>query len=107
MTPEHTTVVACGTLDAHGDVLADAERLVMRYSRSPPTDPVIVVTSVHVLAGWAFPWDQAPRYLIHDRDHAFDRLQATAKAMGIEEVVTAPRALARSIRRAICGFRPS
>jgi hypothetical protein len=40
----------------------------------------------------AFPWDEAPRYLIHDRDHAFDGLRATAKAMGIEEVVTAPHA---------------
>jgi hypothetical protein len=40
----------------------------------------------------AFPWDEAVRYLIHDRDHAFDGLGATAKAMGIEEVVTAPHA---------------
>jgi hypothetical protein len=39
----------------------------------------------------AFPWDEAPRYLTHDRDHAFDRLGATAMAMGIEEVLTAPR----------------
>jgi putative transposase len=40
----------------------------------------------------AFPWDEAPRYLIHDRDHAFDGLEATAKAMGIDEVLTAPHA---------------
>jgi hypothetical protein len=40
----------------------------------------------------AFPWDEAPRYLIHDRDHAFDGLGAIARAMGIEDVVTAPRA---------------
>ena len=40
----------------------------------------------------AFPWDEAPRYLIHDRDHAFDGLGATAKAMGIDEVLTAPHA---------------
>jgi hypothetical protein len=40
----------------------------------------------------AFPWDEAPRYLIHDRDHAFDGFKATAKAMGIEEGVTAPHA---------------
>jgi putative transposase len=58
-----------------------------------------VAVTAHPTAAWtaqqlreAFPWDQAPRYLIHDRDHAFDSLQATAKAMGIEEVVTAPRA---------------
>src|SRR3979490_1286918 len=25
----------------------------------------------------AFPWDEAPRYLLHDRDHAFDSLRAT------------------------------
>jgi transposase InsO family protein len=36
----------------------------------------------------AFPWGEPPRYLLHDRDHAFDRLGA----MGIEEVLTAPRA---------------
>jgi len=58
-----------------------------------------------------FPWDEAPRYLLHDRDHAFDRLGATAKAMGIEEVLTAPRATwAKCLRWAIhwirssCGF---
>jgi hypothetical protein len=73
-----------------------------------------VAVTTHPTAAWtaqqlreAFPWDQAPRYLLHDRDHALDSLQATAKAMGIEEVLTAPRALAKSIRRAIRGFRPS
>jgi transposase InsO family protein len=40
----------------------------------------------------AFPWDTAPRYLLRDRDASYgqafrDRLQA----MGIKEVVTAPR----------------
>ena len=40
----------------------------------------------------AFPWNEAPRYLIHDRDHAFDSLGTTAKAMGIDEVLTAPHA---------------
>jgi hypothetical protein len=39
----------------------------------------------------AFPWDEAPRYLIHDRDHAVDSVRATAKGMRIEEVLTAPR----------------
>jgi putative transposase len=38
----------------------------------------------------AFPWDHAPRYLIRDRDHSFQHLQATTKAMGIHEVLTAP-----------------
>src|ERR1700686_31219 len=56
-----------------------------------------VAVTAHPTAAWtaqqlreAFPWDEAPRYLLHDRDHAFDSLRATA--MGIEEVVTAPRA---------------
>jgi putative transposase len=40
----------------------------------------------------ACPWDETPRDLLHDRDHAFDCLRITAKAMGIEEVLTAPRA---------------
>jgi putative transposase len=58
-----------------------------------------VAVTAHPTAAWtaqrlreAFPWDEAPRYLIHDRDHTFDRLGATATAMGIEEVLTAPRA---------------
>jgi len=56
-----------------------------------------VAVTTHPTAAWtaqqlreAFPWDETPRYLIHDRDHAFDSLQATAKAMAIEEVLTAP-----------------
>jgi putative transposase len=39
----------------------------------------------------AFPWDQAPRYLVRDRDQAFAGWANTAQAMGIEEVLTAPR----------------
>jgi len=40
----------------------------------------------------AFPWDEAPRYLIRDRDAIFGKdIVATTKAMGIEEVVIAPR----------------
>jgi transposase InsO family protein len=58
-----------------------------------------IAVTAHPTATWAaqqlreaFPWDEAPRYLLHDRDHAFDRFGATAKAMGIDEVLTAPRA---------------
>jgi len=58
-----------------------------------------VAVTAHPTAAWtaqqlreAFPWDEAPRYLVHDRDHAFDRVGTTAQAMGIEEVLTAPRA---------------
>ena len=74
-----------------------------------------VAVTAHPTAAWtaqqlreAFPWDEAPRYLIHDRDHAFDGLRATAKAMGIEEVLTAPRApWQNAIRRAIYWIRAS
>jgi putative transposase len=58
-----------------------------------------IAVTAHPTAAWtaqqlreAFPWDEAPRDLLHDRDHAFDRLGTTATAMGVEEVVTAPRA---------------
>jgi putative transposase len=58
-----------------------------------------VAVTAHPTAGWtaqqlreAFPWDEAPRHLLRDRDHAFDHLATTAEAMGIEEVLTAPRA---------------
>jgi transposase InsO family protein len=39
----------------------------------------------------AFPWDHAPRYLVHDRDSAFHAWATAAAAMGIEEVLTAVR----------------
>src|SRR5215831_6194833 len=39
----------------------------------------------------AFPWNEAPRYLVHDRDSAFHAWSTTAAAIGIEEVLTAPR----------------
>ena len=54
--------------------------------------------TAHPTAAWtaqqfrdAYPWDQAPPYLIRDRDLAFQAVTATARAMGIEEVLTAPR----------------
>jgi transposase InsO family protein len=59
---------------------------------------VHVAVTDHPTATWtgqrlrdAFPFDQAPRYVVHDRDHAFDAWVDTAKAMGVEEVLTAPR----------------
>jgi putative transposase len=40
----------------------------------------------------AFPWDTAPRYLLRDRDAAYgQRFRDRVQAMGIHEVVTAPR----------------
>jgi putative transposase len=40
----------------------------------------------------AFPWDTAPRYLLRDRDTSYGvSFQNRVRAMGIEEVLTAPR----------------
>ena len=59
---------------------------------------VHVAVTAHPTAAWtaqqlreAFPWDQALDTSSRDRDHAFDGWAETAKAMGIEEVLTAPR----------------
>jgi transposase InsO family protein len=59
---------------------------------------VHVAVTAHPTAAWtaqqlreAFPWDQAPRYLIRDRDLAFATVGATARAMDVNEVLTAPR----------------
>jgi transposase InsO family protein len=59
---------------------------------------VHVAVTAHPTAAWtaqqlreAFPEDAAPRYLVHDRDHAFAALAATANGMGIKEIHTAPR----------------
>jgi hypothetical protein len=69
----------------------------------------VTVTS-HPTAAWtaqqvreAFPWDETPRYLIHDRDHAFDALGATAKAMDSGSAHRPTRTLAKSIRRRFVG----
>ena len=54
---------------------------------------VRVAITEHPTAAWtvqqfrdAFPWDEAPRYLLRDRDHAFDHV----KTIGMQEVLTAP-----------------
>ncbi len=55
--------------------------------------------TAHPSADWvaqqireAFPWDTAPRYLIRDRDGAYGQsFRSTVMAMGVEEIVTAPR----------------
>ena len=59
---------------------------------------VHVAVTAHPTALWtaqqlreAFPEDAAPRYLIHDRDHAFAAFAMTASGMGIHELRTAPR----------------
>ena len=59
---------------------------------------VHVAVTAHPTAAWtaqqlreAFPGDEGPRYVIHDRDHAFDGWADTAKAMGMDDLRTAPR----------------
>jgi putative transposase len=54
--------------------------------------------TAHPTAGWiaqqlrnAFPADQAPRYLVHDRDGAFAEVATTVAGMHVEAVRTAPR----------------
>jgi putative transposase len=58
---------------------------------------VHVAVTEHPTAAWtaqqlceAFPWAEAPRYLVRDRDHAFDAWANTATAMDIHELRTAP-----------------
>jgi putative transposase len=59
---------------------------------------VHVGVTAHPTAPWttqqlreAFPWDEAPRFLLRDRDHAFDGLSGAAKTTGSHDVLTAPR----------------
>jgi len=59
---------------------------------------VHIAVTDHPTAAWtaqqlreAFPWDEAPKYLVHDRDTAFHAWATTAPAIGIDEVVTAVR----------------
>lgn len=60
---------------------------------------VHVAVTDHPTAMWtaqqfrnAFPEDEAPRYLVHDRDGAFADVASTVAGMSIETVRTAPRA---------------
>ncbi|MDP3576383.1 MAG: hypothetical protein Q8S42_37485 [Archangium sp.] len=58
-----------------------------------------VAVTAHPTAEWtsqqlreAFPWDTAPRFLHRDRDGIYgNAVTATLKAMGIEQVLSAPR----------------
>ncbi len=55
--------------------------------------------TVHPTAEWtaqqiaeAFPWDSAPRYLLHDRDAIYgESFQKRVREIGIREVLTAPQ----------------
>lgn len=57
---------------------------------------VHIAVTAHPTATWtaqqvrdAFPWDEAPRFLLHDRDNAFAGL--TTAAISLQEILTAPR----------------
>ena len=57
-----------------------------------------VAVTAHPTAAWtaqqlrnAFPENQAPRYLLHDRDSVFAHVATTLEGMNIQEVRTAPR----------------
>lgn len=57
---------------------------------------VHIAVTAHPTVTWtaqqvrnAFPWDEAPRFLLHDRDTAFAGV--TTAATGMQEIPTAPR----------------
>ena len=57
-----------------------------------------VAVTAHPTAAWtaqqlrnAFPENEAPRYLLHDRDSVFAHVATTLEGMNIQEVRTAPR----------------
>jgi putative transposase len=59
---------------------------------------VHVAVTDHPTSAWtaqqlrnAFPYEECPAYLLHDRDGAFTGFAGTLAAMQIQEVVTAPR----------------
>ena len=58
---------------------------------------VRVAVTDHPTAAWtaqqlreAVPWDQAPRFLVHDRDRAFEGWTGTAPSMVMDTILTAP-----------------
>ena len=57
-----------------------------------------VAVTDHPTAAWtaqqlreAFPWNDAPRYLLRECDSAFSTWTTTAASIGIEQILTAPR----------------
>lgn len=61
--------------------------------------PVHVAVTEYPTSEWvahqlleAFPWDSAPRYLLHDRDGSYgETFSEAARSLGIREVLTAPQ----------------
>jgi hypothetical protein len=74
-------------------VLAHDRRRILHFS-----------VTAHATAEWtarqlleACPWDQAPRYLLRDRDSTYGlEFSEMAKTMGIHEVLTAPQSPGRT-----------
>jgi putative transposase len=69
-------------------VLAHERRRVLHFNIT--TNPTAEWTAQQILN--AFPWDEAPRFLLRDRDGIYGQyFRCRVKNMGIEQVVTAPR----------------
>lgn len=69
-------------------VLAHERRRVLHFNIT--TNPTAEWTTHQIVE--AFPWDDAPRYMLRDRDGIYgERFQRRVRNMGIEQVITAPR----------------
>ncbi len=69
-------------------VLAHHRRRVMHFNvTAHPTSEWVAQQIAE-----AFPWDTAPRYLLHDRDSIYgDPFRQRVRGMGVREVLTAPQ----------------
>jgi len=69
-------------------VLAHERRRMLHFNIT--TNPTAEWTAQQIVN--AFPWDEAPRFLLRDRDSIYGAtFKCRVKNMGIEQVVTAPR----------------
>jgi putative transposase len=69
-------------------ILAHERRRVLHFNVT--TNPTAEWTAQQIVN--AFPWDEAPRYLLRDRDGIYGvHFQGRVRNMGIEQVITAPR----------------
>jgi len=69
-------------------ILAHERRRVLHFDVT--TNPTAEWTAQQIVEG--FPWEEAPRYLLRDRDGIYgEYFRRRVRNMGIEQVVTAPR----------------
>ena len=69
-------------------ILAHERRRVVHFNVTE--HPTAAWTAQQVIE--AFPWDEAPRYLLRDRDRVYGAsFRQRVRHMGIEEVLIAPR----------------